>query len=109
MVNKQGNKMAKKQANTNLIAFHPDWEKSESLGIAITDVATIEDFQKRWNTVSSHIQEEFGGDLPLFNFGDFQDSVGGDAPAKTSPRKRTFAEYVEFVAKFADKNNGDSF
>jgi hypothetical protein len=45
----------------------------------------------------------------LFNFGAFQDSVGGDAPAKTSPKKRTFEEYVDYVAKFADKHDGGLF
>jgi hypothetical protein len=101
--------MAKKQAVTYLIAFHPDWEKSQDLGIAITDVWTVDEFQKRWDLVASHIQEEFGGDLPLFNFGAFQDSVGGDAPKKISPRKRTFDEYVDYVAKFANKNDGGFF
>jgi hypothetical protein len=101
--------MSKKQATKFLIAFHPDWEKSEILGVAITDVTTVEEFEKRWAKLPAHIQNEFNYDLPLFNFGAFQDSVGGDAPAKTSPKKRTFEEYVDYVAKFADKHDGDRF
>jgi hypothetical protein len=109
MVDKQEMKMAKQQAVKYLIAFHPDWEKSEVLGVAITDITTVQEFEKRWTKLPNHIQNEFNYDLPLFNFGDFRESVGGEAPAKTSPRKRTFDEYVEFVAKFANKNDGGFF